>query len=145
MPNTIALKGGFIRKELEAAAAITPGHMVEITSAGLCQVQSGLALAAQRAFALENDLVGKGIDDAYAVSETVQFGVCERGAEVYAWLDGNQSVAIGTKLGPGGDGSLVELGSLEEGAVCAIALETVDNSAGSSAGADHMRITVEVV
>lgn len=32
-PNTIVLKGNGIRKEAQAAAAITPGDLVELTSA----------------------------------------------------------------------------------------------------------------
>jgi len=144
MTNTIALKGGCIVKEAEAAGTITPGHLIERTTAGLVQVQSVAAGVAQRAFALENDLIGRGIDDNYSISETVKFGVFERGAEVYALLDGGENVAIGAQLVPAGDGSLIEASSGEEAAVCAIALEAVNNS-GTSAGGAHMRILVEVV
>jgi len=144
MPNTINLKGGIIRKEAEAAAAIMPGHLVELDSSGLAQVQSSAGGVAQRAFALENDLIGGGIDDAYADSVTVQYGVFQRGAEVYAWLDGGENVGIGDLLVPAGDGSLAAVGTDEEYAICAIALEAVDNSAESAGGA-QARITVEVV
>jgi hypothetical protein len=143
MPNTIMLKGRYILKEAEAAAAITPGHLVEVTSAGLVQVQSGANEKCQLAFAFENDLIGRGIDDAYSVSETVRYGVVERGAEVYAWLDGGENVAIGAFLAPAGDGSLVETTGGDASA-CAIALAAVDNSATTAGGA-HKRIQVEAL
>lgn len=144
MSNTIKIKGECITKEAEAAAAITPGHLVELDSAGKVQVQSTAGAAAQRAFALENDLIGGAVGDAYATGGTVKYGIFEPGAEVYAFLDGGENVAIGATLVPAGDGSLIAETSFEAGAVCAIAKEAVDNSSESAGGA-QARITVEVV
>lgn len=142
-PNTIALKGGFIRKEGEASSAITPGHLVHFGGANDLEVQDTAGDPARCAFALENDLVGGGIDTAYAAGETVQYGVFEKGAEVYAFLDGGENVAKGAKLVPAGDGSLAAMGSGEEASIIAYALEAKDNS-GTSAGGPQMRIKVEV-
>ena len=141
--HTIGLKGDWILKEGEASEGITPGHLVEFGGSNDLQLQSTAAGVARRAFALENDLVGKGVDDAYVAGDTVRYGVFEQGAEVYAWLDGGENVAKGAQLVPAGDGSLAEVGSGEEASICAFAMEAVDNS-GTSAGGAHKRIIVEV-
>jgi hypothetical protein len=141
-PNTICLKGDFVRKEGEANGAITPGHLVEFGSGvGNVEVQSVLGQKCRHAFALENDLVGKDFDDDYAAGDTVSYGVFAPGAEVYALLDGAENVSVGDALSAGGDGSLVAADSDEH--VVAFALEDVNNSAESTGGA-HARIIVEV-
>jgi hypothetical protein len=140
MPNTIALKGGFIRKEGEASGAITPGHLVEFGGSQDLQVHGSAAGVARKAFALENDLVGDGISDAYAQGETVQYGVFAQGAEVYAFLNYGENASLGDALVSAGDGCLAVQGTDEEFAVVAFALEAVDNTSG---GAD-VRIEVEV-
>lgn len=111
--NTIALKGEFIRKEVEATAAITPG--MGVTPSGA--LASNIPRAA---FALENDLIGKGIDDAYAIGDLVQYGVFEPGAEVNA-LAGAAVGAAGNLLQFDATGRLV---TATTGHVVAIALET---------------------
>jgi hypothetical protein len=141
-PHTIMLKGDFIRKEGEASAAITPGHLVEFGGSNDLQVHSSAAGVARKAFALENDLIGLGIDDDYASGDTVQYGVFSAGAEIYAWLDGGENASLGDALVSAGDGSLAVMASNEEFAVVAYALEAADNS-GESAGGAQMRIQVE--
>lgn len=139
--NTIALKGDFIRKEGEASSIITPGELVEWGGANDLQVHSTAAGAARKAFALENDLVGNGIDDDYAAGVTVQYGVFTSGAEVYAWLAGGENVAKGAAMASDGAGALQATGSpgADEYPV-AFAAEAKDNSGGS----DPVRIKVEV-
>ena len=106
MAKTIALKGDFIRKEAVAGGAITPGMLVQ-GFPGSTVVHGTAAGNARKAFALENDLVGKGVTDAYASGETVQVGVFASGAEVYAILNTGQNVtAIGTALVSAGNGRL---------------------------------------
>ena len=83
MARTISLKGDCVLKEREADAAITPGDLVEIMTTGNLRRHATLGGAAQRAFALENDLIGKGIDDDYAAGETCRYGVYQPGAEVF--------------------------------------------------------------
>ena len=140
MPNTIILKGGFVRKEGEASAGITPGHLVEFGGTNDLRVHASAAGVARKAFAIENDLVGDGIDDAYVVGDSVQYGVFESGAEIYAWLNYGESVSKGAALVSAGDGSLAAVGSEPEtDVVVAFAMETKDNSTG---GVD-VRIIVE--
>jgi len=103
--KTIVLKGNdlVVRKESIALGTITPGMLVERTSTGI-QAHSGAAKAAANAFAVENEVVGKGISDNYATSDTVLFGVCPSGVEIYAVVSG--SIAIGDFLESDGAGGL---------------------------------------
>ena len=137
--NTIALKGRFERKERLANAAITPGHLVEIMSTGKLRVHAGLGTAAQRAFALENDLIGQGVDDAYDANDTVQYGVFAPGAEVYALLGTGESAAIGDFLESNGNGTLQVASTPVEGTHVGIALEAV------TGGGSPKRCRIEIV
>jgi len=125
MPSTIVLKGEFVRKEGEASAAITPGDLVEFGGANDLQVHSTAGGAARKAFALENDLVGEGIDDAYAAGDTVQYGVFYPGAEVYGRLAAAATCSIGDPLESDGNGRLQPSSTPVTASVVAWALETV--------------------
>ncbi len=144
MTNTISLKGDFVQKEGEASEAITPGHLVEFGGTNDLRKHATEAGPARKAFALENDLVGEGIADAYVSGDTVKYGVFPNGSEVYALLDGGENTSIGSQLMSSGDGSLkVVETEAQQDSLIAWALEAVDNSATSSGGA-QARIKVEV-
>lgn len=133
-PKTIILKGYGERKEGVAAAAseILPGMQTE----GFAEVAEATG-GARAAFAVENDLVGGSIDDAYAAGDTVQYVVALPGAEVYAWLSDEETVEAGDALESAGDGTLQEH---DEGEIVAYAAEDVANAAAG----DPARIIVEV-
>lgn len=135
MANTITLKGDFVRKEGEASAGITPGHLVEFGGANDLQVHSSAGGPARKAFALENDLVGDGIDDAYVAGDTVQYGVFPSGSEINAWLAYPENVSAGDPLVSAGDGELVAFieSTYEAGVIVAYAAEAKNNSAGGAA------------
>lgn len=137
--HTIALKGEHIRKEGEASAAITPGHLVAFGGAKDLVVHASAAGQARKAFALENDLVGLGIDDAYALGEMVQYGVFCPGSEVYAFLAAGENASKGSKLVSAGNGALAVMGSGEADGLVAFALEAKNNT-----GSTAVRIKVEV-
>ena len=146
--NTIILVGEGIRKERMANANITPGHLVEVMSTGKLRVHATAGGHAQKAFAVENDLIGAGITTVYAAGAMVQYNVMERGEEVYALLANGQSVAIGAPLESAGDGTLRayiqdSAGIDNTNNIVAYALEAVDMS-GSSAADPSGRIAVEV-
>jgi len=143
--KTIVLKGLGMRKERMAAGAITPGHLVEITSADKVQVHSTGGGLAQRAFAVENDLVGGTIATAYALGSMVQYNVFVAGEEVNALIADGEDIAIGDKLVSAGDGTLKELSSesTDQSAI-AIAVEACDMS-GSSGADPSGRCAVEIL
>ena len=144
MTSTISLKGDFVQKEGEASEAITPGHLVEFGGANDLRKHATEAGPARKAFALENDLVGEGIDDAYASGDTVKYAVFLPGSEVNALLDGGENASKGSQLMSSGDGSLkVVETEAQQDSIIAWAIEAKDNSATSAGGA-QVRIKVEV-
>ena len=147
MPNTIILYGQGCRKEGIASEAITPGHLVEFGGSNDLQKHSTAAGNARKAFAVENDLIGDGINDAYATGEQVQYNVFQSGDEVYALVaDGATAITKGAGVESAGDGTVRILATAaateesERDSVVGYALEAVDNSGGGSA----VRIRIEV-
>jgi hypothetical protein len=105
--NTIKLKKyQDIIEEYAAAATITPGNLIELTSAGTVQNHSTSGGNALPMFALEDELQGKGIEDDYASGDKVQVWVAQRGEIVYARLAVDENVSIGDFLESNGDGCL---------------------------------------
>lgn len=130
MPNTISLKGHFIRKEAIASAAITPGDLIEFGGSKDVQVHSTIGGAGRKAIALENDLVGKGVDDAYAINEVVQYAVFVPGSEAYVRLDGAETCTKGQALESAGNGRFQVASTPIEGSTMAYALETQASAGG---------------
>lgn len=143
-PKTIRISGEEHRKEGVTDEAVTPGALLEYGGSNDVQNHSTAGGNAAKMFALENDLVGDGIDDAYAAGETVQIGVFRAGAKVYAWLEAGENVAVGAKLESAGNGSLQAHTAVSTNvpvdAIVAEAREAVNNGGGSS-----VRIEVEVL
>lgn len=165
-PEAIILKGRGIRKEAKAdgstADAITPGHLLQhvaVTGAQSYATLNSIDKAytvkphatdsghAQKMFAVEADLLGYGIDDAYDGGDRVYYEVMERGAEIYALVAASApAIVAGDVLGSKGDGTLKKIdataATVVTGGDVAIALEDIDNSSNSASTA---RIRVEVL
>lgn len=142
--KTIKLKDYLhVVDEYTAAAAITPGMLVELTSDGEVQAHSSAAGAAEKMFATEDQFQGKTIADAYAADDLVQCWFPQRGDVVYALLANGEDASIGDKLVSDGNGALAVVGSGEDN-VIAVALEAVDMS-GSSGVDPSGRIIVRIV
>lgn len=155
--KTIILKGKGIRKERIANAAITPGHLVELMSTDKVRVHATAGGNCQKAFAVENDLIGADIDTAYAALARVQFEVMERGSEVNAILKNGENVAIGDFLESAGNGELqkhvadVDLNApgsanftVYTNQIVAVAIQAVNLSDSSDADPSN-RIKVEIL
>jgi len=147
--NTVKLKKyADIIEEYEAADAIVPGMLVEMTNAGKVQKHSSAGEFAEKMFALENELEGGGIDDIYTAEDRVQCWIAGRGDQVYAFLAAGETVAIGDRLESHGDGYLQKAVSESAsattypGSVVGVALEALD-LAGS--GATATRLAVRIV
>ena len=113
--NTIRIKNfGNVYLELEAADTITPGMLIEETSAGKVQAHSSVSGNALPMFALEDELRGGGIDDDYGIhtiddeeyGDQVSCTIAQRGDEIYAILDKTQVIAKGDFLESAGNGYL---------------------------------------
>ena len=143
-PRTIRLKGIERRLEKPAAGTILPGSLVALTRQDTIRVHPTAGSKTSAMFALENELLGLGIDDNYVVNDLVQVGQCKPGDWVLATL-----AAAATKVWEGeflesaGDGTLRLVGGdyAEGASAIAQAMETVDNSGGGTV----TRIMVAIV
>ncbi len=135
-------------KEANVAEAITPGHLIALNSSGamIKHATAGAAASAGENFrmpvkvAVENDIFGKGIDDAWAVNDQGLYQQLDTGCEWMALLAAAATaVTYGAYLESAGNGTL-RITTIEGNAI-ARALEAVDNSAGGSPA----RIRVEVL
>jgi hypothetical protein len=106
--NTIILKNySNIFLEYVSAAVVTPGELLELTTAGFVQDHStagGNVLGPM--FAIEDALQGKAIWDNYASGALVRVWIPTRGDEVYAILADGQHIEIGEALESNASGYL---------------------------------------
>lgn len=148
-PRTILLVGKeqSIMKEGVCGGAITPGHLVSMNSAGKWVVHPTAKAQALRAFAVEADYNGKGIDDAFAANDWAQVWIVPAGAEINALVAPSASaIVVGDLVESAGDGTVrkltpaSQLGSgtydyTAEGSAIGVALQAVDNSGNASSSA----------
>lgn len=139
--------------EHEAGGTIKPGHLIMLNSSNKVVVHATAGGTAAADFALENYLVGKGIDTAYASTDLVLHKIFGPGDQVNAIVAASASaIVIGDFLESAGDGTLRKVVAQNDtdgtGApeirthkVIARALEAVDNSGGDA----PVRIMVEIV
>jgi len=130
-PRTILLKGRGTRDERVANAAINPGYLLNTRSDGKYEKHASAGANCPRIFALENELFGLGIDDAYAANDLVQAEQCGPPQWVLAKLPADATaVVVGSLLQSNGDGTL----TLKQGTntALAMALDAVDNSAAGT-------------
>jgi hypothetical protein len=138
--NTVLIKGRGIRKEFKAGAAgIMPGHLLTLNTSGQAIVHATAAGNAARLFAVENEVVGKEISDAYANGDNVIAEHLPSGAEVNAFVIANgAAIVIGDYLESGAAGGLrkttanAATADTQRSGVIAQAMEAVDNSANGS-------------
>ena len=94
--------------ELVAAEAISPGMLVQQTAAAATvskhDTEAGNVVPIM--FALEDELQGKGLSDAYVAGDVVQVWLPASGDVVFAQLEDEQEIAIGDELESNGDGYL---------------------------------------
>jgi hypothetical protein len=147
--NTIKIKNYVnVFEEMNAAAAIYPGMLVEQTPAAATvrkhATSGGNAIPM---FALEDGLQGKSIHQAYATGDRVQVWIAQTGDQVYALIADEQNIAIGDPLESNGAGFLTKhtvetwnsadaqvANTVYSYPVVAVALEALDLSGLSTQG-----------
>jgi len=148
--KTIVLKGKGMRKEALANASITPGMLVEEMSTGKIRAHSTAGGRAGSLWAVEDDLQGNGITDAYSANNRAQYEAHPKGNELYALIADGENIAIGDKLCSNGDGYLKEAtpdssGVIVEDTIVAIAKAVCDRSTSSGGDTNTTgRCVVEV-
>lgn len=130
--------------EKVAAGTITPGMLVELTSADKVQAHSTEAGVAEKMFAYEDEHQGNTISDDYSAADYVQLWLPQRGDVVYALLADGEDAGIGDFLVSDGAGKLRVVDTSAEENLIGVALEAVDMS-GSSGEDPSGRILVRIV
>ena len=107
MSNTIKIKKySDVIEEYVAAAAITPGMLVELASATTVQAHSGQDENVLIMVALEDELQGGLISTDYDAEDQVQVWVPGRGDMINGILALGQNAVVGDFLTSNGDGNL---------------------------------------
>jgi hypothetical protein len=108
MANSIIITS-YVKIQLEltaTAVAITPGELLELTSAGTVQAHSAAAGNVLPMVAFEDELQGRGIDTDYATSAKIQVLVPRRGDIMNMLLADGETAVIGSFLESNGAGAL---------------------------------------
>ena len=131
-----------VYNERVATEAITPGMLVNPVDATQVEMNDIVSATDQPGLvevAVENDIFGGGIDDAYASGDTVISQILRPGCEFYGWVAaGEAAVAYDAYLTTAA-GGLLTAGTAAN--AIAMAREAVDNSGGGTSA----RIRVVVI
>jgi formylmethanofuran:tetrahydromethanopterin formyltransferase len=143
-------------EEFVANAAITPGHLVEVISGGKIRVHATASGNVFPMFALEDELQGKGIDEAFSALDPVQVWIPTRGDIVNALLKDGETIVEGDFLEAYSDGTLrkyvtehwlsTNVGTVYPLVIVGVATEAVDLSGSDGTHpASGRRIKVRIV
>lgn len=137
--NTIKLKKySDVIEEFVAGAAITPGMLVALNASGAVIPHGEAAGNAIPMFALEDELQGKTIDDAYEAGAPVQVWVAGRGDIVNAIA--GTAITAGDFLVSDGTGKLKPVGS-----AVAVSVNITGTVTGADAALTDLELTLEEV
>lgn len=116
--NRIHSKGDYRQEEAVAGAAgIYPGMLIKMDSAGDVVVHDDEGGYAERAFAVEDALQGKTVDDVYSNDAIVTYILPVPGAVVNAMIEDGQDISKGEQLISAGNGKLKSASDIESGEV----------------------------
>jgi hypothetical protein len=113
MKTVILKRYNNVQFEAIAHEAITPGSLVEVTSAGKVKNHATAQGNAIPYFVIEDAIMGKTIDDNVAQGDLARVMVAGRGDEVNAILDTSQTIVVGDLLASAGDGTLEEFTAIK--------------------------------
>lgn len=106
MKTVILKRYNNVQFEAIAHEAITPGSLVEVTSAGKVKNHATAQGNAIPYFVIEDAIMGKTINDNVAKDDLARVMVAGRGDEVNAILNTSQTIVVGDLLASAGDGTL---------------------------------------
>lgn len=153
MSNTILIKGDPQKQEEKCAAIVTPGELLTFNASGLL-IPHGTAGGNPNPtmVAMEQEIIGNGIDTDYASGDTVQYLIPKPGDVLYMFLADGENIDKGDPVESDGNGDLQEHTpqAVDEGgaatytiyanAVLGYAEEDLDNSAGGARARIKVRI-----
>lgn len=135
-PTTIIASGNFQYKEAVPAAAFSPGHLLEWTSAGKLQKHATAGGKAEKLVAIENANEGEGVSDAYGTSDRAIAAIPAPGSRLRMKIANGEDIAKGDYLCSNGNGELRECvadssGTIVEDTPLFVSEEAVDMSGSS--------------
>lgn len=150
MSNTIKLKNYLnVFEEYAAAAAITPGHLIYLNSSGTVAVHADENGNVLPMFAIEDELQGKDIDDAYVAGDRVQCWIPSRGDQVNAILKDEETIVIGDFVVSGGDGTVKKYDAMTSNLdlehPVGVALAALDLSSSSATSVANTRLAIRII
>lgn len=117
--QTIKLKKyGDIVNEYIAEGVLSPGHLVAVSATGGIKVNA-IATAQNLMVAVEDELQGRTIADAFAIGEPVQTWALQPGEEAYLRVTG--AVAVGAQVELVADGTVQALATGVAVGTCLVA------------------------
>lgn len=140
--NTIKIrKYSDVIEEHIASAIIVPGMLLQVASTDTVAKHATIYGNVIPMFALEDELQGREIGDAFAALEPVQCWIPNRGDVVLAILADGQNVAIGDLLISHGDGYLMKYTATDDSdftqhpnQIVGMAMEAKNLATGNSSG-----------
>ena len=141
--NAILIHGDGRRQDREAAEAINPGALVQLLAADTVQANDVVAGNIAKLVAVEDDLQGNDITDAYATGDRVQFDSCAAGDERRLIVeDGSAAIVIGDRVEAVAGG---EVQLFAAGEAIGIAKQAVDASNSAATALADRRFNVEFI
>ncbi len=146
MANTVKIKkySDIIEEyPMLTGQAVVPGMLIELDADLKVKKHDSAGGELLPMFALEDELQGKNIDDAYGDDQPVQCWIPGRGDIVYAMLADGEDITCGDFLGSAGNGYLKDYST---GTIVGQAIESID--LGDSEGdwpATGRRIKVRII
>lgn len=99
-------KGDWRHEELVAAGAVTPGMLLEVTTAGKGQAHSSEGGRSERLIAIEDALQGNGVDTAYSAADILSIAVAEPGSVFNLLMESGNDGAPGAEVISAGNGKV---------------------------------------
>lgn len=132
--NTVILAGHARGRydEGRLSTVATPGHLLKLEAAGTYRTHNVAGGMTMLALAIEDALIGKGLNDAYAIGDLVRFYVPQVHEEVNILIPAAAAaIVVGDKLTSNGDGTFKKSNGTTDYNLLE-ALEAKDNSAGGT-------------
>lgn len=137
MSNAVLLKcESYIQSEDVATTAISPGMLVDLTPTGGVKYHGTADVSAVSRFAIEADVWGKTIDDAYAIGDTVVYAAVPSGSQVQAIIADGQTITRGDFLCSAGNGTLKAITGTE------VKLAQAEISKTASGSSEFITVTI---
>ena len=123
--NTIKIKRylDIVEERPCGSTAITPGMLVELEAGGTVKPHASADADVEKAFALEDELQGRGIATNYTEGDPVQIWFANAGEVVYGIMDSGVTPAVGSFVQSNGDGKLK---AAADGTTIGVVLEAKD-------------------